>query len=649
MFSLTATDLADYWPIYLVSMFLIGLSIDFGMRFPFRAWRRLNCLKHLARIIRRRDSMTLRGTGDLCVPLAVVPAEQDPIFHELWEEYVKTLHGQREVNDRGQQVVWRWRATVMAEVFFTERALVNSPLRTEYFKHLPGILTGLGIIGTFSGLIRGLSHFAVSLDPTETQANLAALTSAVGHAFYFSAAAISLAILFTCIEKLLLSDCYAWVEKIQHAVDHLFEAGAGEEYLERLVRASEMSATQALHIKEALVADLKQILQEVTFNQFESSSNGPHQMSGSVGKEIAQALGEPIQLLSQAVDRVGSRQETAINTTLIDVLAHLSEQVKEIFGGERQEIGELLLAIKAGADSLHQVAVELGTAGEEAAEVQGALNSQMEAFVERIAGHLAQHQTETVERQQIAASELGDHILHIIGQIQEQNRSSLELQKEASNLLADQTRGMVNDLSQQVEMLIRQSGETTRALEAAATALTEVAHGPIKELSSGAEALNDTMRDFAATGRSLTASIKGTTVANTTIEASSQLLGGATTAAVEILSEYKSSRDVFAMMVSDLKDTIHNASREASMTAGLVERLDAAASRLAEGGDHSAKYLEGINEILAEAHRSFAQNLETTLSHANIRFHEELSRAVGLLSGGIQELEAVFERVPTVR
>ena len=34
--------------------------------------------------------------------------------------------------------------------------MVDAPLRTEFYKHLPGILTGLGIIGTFSGLIIGL-------------------------------------------------------------------------------------------------------------------------------------------------------------------------------------------------------------------------------------------------------------------------------------------------------------------------------------------------------------------------------------------------------------------------------------------------------------------------------------------------------------
>lgn len=43
--------------------------------------------------------------------------------------------------------------------FFSLSALVNRRLSIEYFKHLPGILSGVGIVGTFSGLLFGWSNF----------------------------------------------------------------------------------------------------------------------------------------------------------------------------------------------------------------------------------------------------------------------------------------------------------------------------------------------------------------------------------------------------------------------------------------------------------------------------------------------------------
>ena len=32
---------------------------------------------------------------------------------------------------------------------FNTQVLVDTPLNTEFFRHLPGLLTGIGIIGTF--------------------------------------------------------------------------------------------------------------------------------------------------------------------------------------------------------------------------------------------------------------------------------------------------------------------------------------------------------------------------------------------------------------------------------------------------------------------------------------------------------------------
>jgi hypothetical protein len=61
----------------------------------------------------------------------------------------------------------------------------------------------------------------------------------VGNAFFVSALAIALAMVFTWVEKALLSARYAQVESLQHMIDSLFEAGSGQENLERLVVATE--------------------------------------------------------------------------------------------------------------------------------------------------------------------------------------------------------------------------------------------------------------------------------------------------------------------------------------------------------------------------------------------------------------------------
>jgi hypothetical protein len=370
----------------------------------------------------------------------------------------------------------------------------------------------LGIIGTFSGLIKGLSHFHVSPTPEETQLALSNLIQAVGHAFYFSAAAIVLAILFTCIEKLLLSSCYARVERIQHAIDRLFRGGAGEEYLERLVQACETSATQALHIKEALVADLKQILQEVTAQQVAASSRDSSRMVAELGGAIAATLRGPVADISVAVEQ--------------------------------------------------------------------------------------------------------------------------------------QTNATVMNLSREVENLIRLSSETSRSLQCSITTLAEETRDSIGRMKSSAELVYAASSEFGKAGERLTARLDGSGNALEKIEAATHLLGVAMNSATEVLEDYKESRGVFARMIEDLKGTIQNAKKEAFMTSDLIERLGAAASQLGNAEKQSETYLLGINEVLSQAHEVFAQNVEKTLQRGNAQFHKELSEAVGLLSTGIRDLEAVLERVP---
>ncbi len=177
----------------------------------------------------------------------------DPHLSDLWAQYSQALDTLGQDPQPLPSRARRWRASALAETFFSEHALVDSPLRSDFYKHIPGILTGLGIIGTFSGLIMGLVHFDVS-NPENTQAQLSVLVQTVGQAFFVSALAISLAMLFTWIEKALLTARYAQVETLQNLLDSMFEAGSGQENLERLVVATEAQVTLLSELLDALRA-----------------------------------------------------------------------------------------------------------------------------------------------------------------------------------------------------------------------------------------------------------------------------------------------------------------------------------------------------------------------------------------------------------
>lgn len=173
--------------------------------------------------------------------------QNNPRMAQLWQAYNQSLQALQDIEAASQHQAGGWQATAPAEHHFSEQALVDSPLQTHFYKHVPGILTGVGIIGTFAGLISGLMNFDVA-SPERVQQALSQLVQTVGQAFLISAAAITLAMVFTWVEKAVLAARYRQVEDLQQSLDSLFAPKGGAEYMERLALATEMQTALSYKI-----------------------------------------------------------------------------------------------------------------------------------------------------------------------------------------------------------------------------------------------------------------------------------------------------------------------------------------------------------------------------------------------------------------
>ena len=166
---------------WIVGAFLLVAIVFFIVQFLLSGWRVGRELRDARQRLER-----IKASGPvLDLDRARDEAMVSEALRHCWDEYRDTLHGQKQANDMGVMEVSRWRATSMANAFFTDQGLIEAPLRTEFYKHLPGILTGLGIIGTFSGLIVGLQAFGqVDLGAADAARDgLRALLDTVGSAF----------------------------------------------------------------------------------------------------------------------------------------------------------------------------------------------------------------------------------------------------------------------------------------------------------------------------------------------------------------------------------------------------------------------------------------------------------------------------------
>jgi hypothetical protein len=364
-------------------------------------------------------------------------------LRHCWAEYRDTLHGQKRLDASGMMEVSRWRATASANSFFTEQALVEAPLRTEFYKHLPGILTGLGIIGTFSGLIVGLQGFRVSEDPNIVRNSLESLIFSVGGAFVISGIAIALAMLVTTVEKLVVNGRYAQLDAFCGLIDSLFDSGAGEEYLQRLVEASETSATQAVQMKESLVTDLKQVLSELTQQQIATITSTSAQLGQSITTSLAEGLAEPLERISHAVQSVGNSQGEAVNRLLTDVLSSFTAQMENMFGSQLRGMNDMLVktanTIQSASQSFESLAGQIQQAGTGAADAmakridealqqmqssQAESNDQMRAFVDQLKERVASGQVESAEVTKNMMRELSESASALVKGLHEQTHAT---------------------------------------------------------------------------------------------------------------------------------------------------------------------------------------------------------------------------------
>ncbi len=151
---------------------LTVLSIWFVRDFVVRSVAIKKALLSLLTSLREAKKGDLEGIRGLF--------EQQPFLLHFWQQYEETLHKQFDfVASVGMKRCVAIRATLPAEAFLSAQNVIEPHMKSELFKHFPGIYTGIGILGTFGGLIMGLKGFRITNDPQAVRESLQTLLTLV--------------------------------------------------------------------------------------------------------------------------------------------------------------------------------------------------------------------------------------------------------------------------------------------------------------------------------------------------------------------------------------------------------------------------------------------------------------------------------------
>lgn len=555
----------------------------------------------------------------------------------LWHEYQETLHGQRDNN------AVNWRATGPAEAFFNSENIVDPYVGAEFFRHLPGLFTGMGIIGTFAGLIQGLSGFHPTTDPQQTMAMIGPLISAVREAFFVSAAAITAAMFITLLEKLTIAALYGRTAKLANAIDEIFDAGIDEEYLARLTKATEEGASQAKMLKDALVKDLGDILREVTQHQTDGIAAAQKELGNTLSSAIQQGLTEPLNRMEQSFKAVTGNTGERTVQMLNDVMASFSAKLNDLFGGQIKDINAAnqhsAETMQAVANSLHELVEDLGRKGKESTD-------QMAQKMAEAISTMELRQSDINTRTEASLEKMAESMRALMGAMGSSVSHALADSQEREVALVQQSATVATNLGQQVDKAIAQMAQASQAMAGSVDKLSDSTTAAITKLNAGAEKVVLATSGLADTVTDVDNVIARTKALGQDLSTHSRQLVDASQAVQTVLSDYQEQRRAMQQLMMDVRATVEAARKEGAITEDVLARIEKSTQGLAQVHAEFEQYLAGINDVLGQSSDAFRKAVTSTLGDVNTQFHQQLSLAVNLLSDSIGELETTLSDMP---
>ena len=385
------------------------------------------CARALRRAVRKLEVMTLTDGSR--------PVWQDPLFlgRDMQTAWRRFLVNAEQLDSRG--------LNCDVEDYINDDSVIYANCHTQLGDVLPGILTSLGILGTFIGLVRGLGALDLT-DAATTMAGISQMISGMNFAFGTSIAGCACSLAFNIFNR-------AAIGSTQKGIDEFYEA-----FTEFVMQRPLSDNVQAICQQEDRAAFLRHAVNDLGQRMSEGVAEAVNRSMTPVTQSVSQFIAAETQSQLEGLDHIVANFISRMNTALDGQFTRLGQTLSAINQAQRMDYDTLNGAMDAAGQIL--------TSMQEMSGVMQSITARFETY----AGELAAAR----EDQSAFAGQTQSLLSAMHAATQEQSDYIMAL-RAGHDALQTSMQEYAQWSGRVLEAVHQQSGDTSAAAQQAAAAM----------------------------------------------------------------------------------------------------------------------------------------------------------------------------------
>lgn len=381
--------------------------------------------------------------------------ESNVKLQKLWKEFdeslIKKIDGE----------VFVVRNSIDAEYFFNKKTMI-SHLGSKLFASIPGMLLGIGLLGTFTGLYFALIQMDVT-NVDKLQESIKVLINMAGVKFAASIWGLGLSVIFTFIDKWLESGLESKLDNIQVLIDQIFIRETAEQNLDSILLQN-IQQTKALNgLATALTEKIAAEFNTSLIPKIALMNTHFEDMPQQISQSINDTFQKPLEKLSNTVENLTTNQAEKSTEALENTIQNFIQELKTATGNEGEKLKEASIQsqniLVTTSEQLQQTFISMQNMFQEQQKISSARDSkiledlnQIKQDQQNMIKDLSTNVTNniTTMNQEVSnnISKLVDTIQNIAKQqSQSSNERETELKQNQEKMILNISKNIKNDIT----------------------------------------------------------------------------------------------------------------------------------------------------------------------------------------------------------